>query len=306
MKKDSKFYKLINEICKEKGISMRDASFGYITELNKNGKVRHIVGESLELNSASSFKIASDKFACFSVLVQNSVPTIKYNMIFNPETRSDYENNDIKKAIILFNQYNQKVILKANDSSEGKDVFCITDKEDLKKKIVEEFANNKDTLSICPFYEIDYEYRAIYLDGKIIFCYKKEKPYIVGNGKEKIKELISNLNIEEIYDYLDLEYIPKENEKVEVAWKHNLALGGVPNLEIDENIREKIYDLAKKAGDAIGIRFASVDIAETKSKELLVMEINSNVCMKKFAELIPNGLQIEYDIFSKAIDKMFE
>lgn len=306
MRKDSDFYKLIKKICEDKGISMRDASFGYVTELNKDGKIKRIVGESLELNSAVSYKIASDKFACFSVLVQNEIPSIKYNMIFNPKTRSDYENNDIMKAMILFEKYGGKVILKANNSSEGKDVFCIKNKEELKRKIVEEFTNNKDSVSICPFYDIVYEYRAIFLDGEILFCYKKEKPYVIGDGKKTIQELIESANIENVYENLNLNEIPKENEKVEVYWKHNLCLGGIPNLEIEERIRKKVCDLAKAAGNIIGIRFASVDIAETKEEELLVMEINSNVCMKKFANSVSNGLQIEYEIFSNAIDKMFE
>lgn len=306
MQKNSDFYKIIKKICEEKGISVRDASFGYVIELKKKEKTFHIVGESFELNSSSSDKIASDKFACYSVLIQNEIPSVKYNMIFNPQTRSEYENNDIKKAMILFEQYGGKVILKANNSCSGKDVFCINSKEELKRKIIEEFVNGKDSLSICPFYEIDYEYRAIFLDGEIIFCYKKEKPYIIGNGERSVKDLLVEKNIEDIYEGLDLNYIPKENEKIEISWKHNLCLGGVPKLEIEESKKEKICELAKKAGNAIGIRFASIDIVETKTNELLVMEINSNVCMKKFAENIPSGLEIEYDIFSQAIDKMFE
>lgn len=306
MRKDSDFYQLIEKICKDKGISMRDASFGYITELQKEGKTKRIVGESLELNTATSYKIASDKFACFSILVQNEIPTIQYHMIFNPETRRDYENNDIQKAMILFQQYGEKVILKANISSEGKDVFCITNKEKLQEMIIKEFADGKDSVSICPFYEIDYEYRAIFLDGEILFCYKKEKPYVIGDGKKNLKELIEEYSIENTYENLDLYGIPKKNEKIEIFWKHNLCLGGIPNLEIEDNTRKKVYELAKRAGNAIGIRFASVDIAETKEKELLVMEINSNVCMNQFVKKIPNGLQIEYEIFSKAINKMFE
>ena len=148
--------------------------FGYVTELKKDGKIRHIVGETLELNSSSSYKIASDKFACFSILVQNDIPTIKYNIIFNPETRSEYENNDIKKAMILFEQYGRNVILKANNSSEGKDVFNIRDKEELKEKIIEEFLDRKDSVSICPFYNIGYEYRAIYLMEISNFAIKKK------------------------------------------------------------------------------------------------------------------------------------
>lgn len=141
MKSDSEFYKLIEEICEEKNIKMESVSFGYITELEKNGIKKHMVGTSLELNSSSSSKIASDKFACFSVLVQNEVPTIKYNMVFNPKTRSQYESKDLLKAFLWFDEYNGKVILKANNSSEGKDVFKIKNKEDLKLRILDEFAS---------------------------------------------------------------------------------------------------------------------------------------------------------------------
>jgi len=306
MRRDSDFYALIQKICKNKGILMKDASFGYITELEKNGQVKRIVGDSLELNTATSFKIASDKFACYSVLVQHEIPSIQYHMIFNPETRVGYEENDMQKAAILFQQYHEKVILKANTSSKGKDVFCITNWEKLKRKIVDQFANHKDSVSICPFYDIGYEYRAIFLDGEIIFCFKKEKPYVIGDGKKSLKELVGDFETENLYEDLNLNDIPKENEKVEISWKHNLCLGGVPDLEIDDETRQRVYDLALKAGKAIGIRFASVDIAETKEKELLVMEINSNVCMNKFAETVSNGLQIEYEIFSNAIDRMFE
>ena len=54
------------------------------------------------------------------------------------------------------------------------------------------------------------------------------------------------------------------------------------------------------------IKFASVDIAVTKNKEIFVMEINGSVCMNKFTEIIPDGYKIAKSIYSKAIDKMFE
>lgn len=302
MNTQSDFYKLIKEICEEKNIKMRSASFGYITELEKDGKVRHMVGNSLELNSASSSRIASDKFATYAILVQNNIPTIKHNMLFNPNTRSKYENNDMLKAYIWFEEYGKKVILKANKSMEGKDVFFIDNKEDLKMKIIEEFSNNKDTVSICPFYNINFEYRTIILDGEVICCYKKQKPSVTGDGKHSLQQLIKLTNIEKFYDNLDLNYIPKLNEKVEVYWKHNLSQGATISLEIEENKRNKIYEIAKKAGQAIGIRFASVDIAEVDTGELLVMEINSSVCMNKFSNLAKNGREIEKQVFSKAID----
>ena len=227
-------------------------------------------------------------------------------MVFNPETRSAYEDRDMVKASLWFDEYGGKVILKANDSSEGKDVFAIFSKEDLKMRILDEFASGKDSVSICPFYNINYEYRTIFLDGRILYCYKKEKPYIIGNGKNSLGELILKSNILETYKELDLSYIPNKNEKIEVSWKHNLSQGAIPICEIDEETRKRVEELAIKAGNAIGIRFASVDIAELETGELLVMEINSSVCMNKFSELIEDGRKIEKNVFEIAIDRMFE
>lgn len=227
-------------------------------------------------------------------------------MVFNPKTRSGYESRDMLKAMLWFEEYGGKVILKANDSSEGKDVFVITDKESLKMRILDEFASGKDSVSICPFYDISYEYRAIFLDGEIIFCYKKEKPYVVGNGEDSLEKLILKSDILDTYKELDLNYIPKKGEKIQVSWKHNLSQGAVASCEIDEKIKSQVESLAKSAGDAIGIRFASVDIAELESGELLVMEINSSVCMTKFSEQVENGKEIERMVFSRAIDRMFE
>lgn len=306
MKKDSEFYQLIYYICKEKNINLKQASFGYITELEKNGIKKHMVDECLELNSSSSSKIASDKFATYSVLVQNFVPTIKYNMVFNPKTRADYENKDMLKAMIWFDEYEGKVILKANNSSEGKDVFFIDNKEKLKEKIIEEFKNGNNSVSICPFYNINFEYRTIFLDGEILCYYKKQKPYVIGNNKDSLRELISKLDINEFYENLDLNYVPKQGEKVEIFWKHNLSQGAIATLEIDDKIKEKLKNIAISAGKAIGIRFASIDIAELDTGEFLVIEINSVVCMNKFSKQVKNGLEIEKNIFSKAIDKMFD
>ena len=74
--------------------------------------------------------------------------------------------------------------------------------------------NGQDSVSICPFYNIGYEYRAIFLDGEIIFCFKKEKPYVIGDGKKNLRDLVSNLDVTDFYEYLDFDYIPKRGEKV--------------------------------------------------------------------------------------------
>ena len=312
MESEKPFFKILDEICVEKNISQNDISFGWITELKKNNVAKHIIGYQFDLNSAISYNIAGDKFATYEVLKSNDVPTIEHRMIFNPQTRSKYyKNKFLNEAKELLKQNGNEIVIKANDSCKGKDVFiCMSDIEI--EHIVEKlFEEKNDTLSACPYIDIEYEYRAIFLCGEILYIYKKKKPYVIGDGKSTLKELIvqkftENNNIDFCRN-LDFSMIPNENEEVTISWKHNLSSGAEPII-IDENDEfiDKVREIAIAAGNAINIKFASVDVAVTKNKEIFVMEINGSVCMNKFAEIIPNGYEIAKSIYSKAIDKMFE
>lgn len=305
------FYKIMNEICEEKQINQNVISYGWITELKKDNISKYIMGYQFELNSAISYNIAGDKFATYEVLKTNNVPTIEHRMIFNPQTRSKYyKNKFLNEAKELLKQNENKLVVKANDSCKGKDVYyCSTEKEieDVVKKLFDE---KNDTLSACPYLEIDYEYRVIYLCGEILYVYKKKKPYVIGDGISNLKELINQKKDKEHVDLcknLNFEYIPKKGEEITISWKHNLSSGAEPIIvdESDEFL-PKIKEIALKAGNAMNIKFASVDIALTNNKEILVMEVNGSVCMNKFAEIIPNGYTIAKKIYEKAIDKMFE
>lgn len=306
MLKNRPIWKIINEICEENNITMKTVSYGYITELQKGNIKKRMVGNSLEINTANSYKIASDKYATYEVLESYNIPTIKHYMIFNPDTRVGFSENEIEKADKIFEENARNVILKSNDSSEGKYVFKINSKKELEKVILELFKEKKDTLSICPFYDIDYEYRAVFLDGEILFVYKKEKPFVIGDGNSNLQELILKSDIQDIYENLDMNYIPKMDEKIEVSWKHNLSRGAIPMPIDDDKLRDKIEKLAVDAAKAIGITFATIDIIHTTQNELLVMEINSSVCMDKFSKLYPDGYNIAKNVFTKAILKMFQ
>ncbi len=312
MEKKKPFYTILDEICEEKNITQEMLSYGWIRKLSKNGKSHFLMRYQFDLNSSISHNIADDKYATYEVLKDKNIPTIPHKMIFNPITRSGYYNKDFFNEIDnILKQNNYKVVVKANDSCKGKDVFYCNTREEVEEKIESLFKQKNDTLSICPYLDIDYEYRAIYLCGEIIYIYKKKKPYVIGNGKSTLKKLISEKNNSELMidlsKDLDLEYIPKENEEVTVSWKHNLSSGAEP-IKVDNKDKylKEIKDIAKKAGDAINISFASVDIALTSEGKVVVMEINASVCMNRFSEIFENGKQIAKEVYSKAIDKMFE
>lgn len=300
----STLLKIIDEICKEKNIEEKKLSFGWIRELKKNGKICHIVRNTFDLNPAGAYDIVNDKYATYEVLKENKIEVLEHIMLFNPITRKDYAENLEKQVEQALKKFNGKVVIKANNSCQGKDVFLLTEKHAIIEKVRELFEKGSDGVSACPFKDIEAEYRVIYLDGNIEYVYKKEKPYVTGDGKNSLKNLIGNkIDLDE---KLNLDYIPLKDEKVIISWKHNLSLGAIPK-KISENDKyvEKVKEIALKAGKATNIRFASIDISQTKTKEIFVMEINGNVCMSKFAEDVPGGYEIAKKIYSKAIDKMF-
>lgn len=311
MEQTKAFFKIIDELCQEKEITQKYLSYGWIRELKKDGKSHYVMRYQFDLNSAISFNIASDKFATYEVLKSNKVPTIEHYMIFNPETRSHYyEKKFINQAKELLKKSDNKIVIKANNSCQGKDVYYCSTEEEIEKIVNQLFLEKNDTLSACPFLNIEFEYRVVYLCEEILFIYKKRKPFVVGDGKSTLQELI-NLkkvlypNVTLIKD-LDLNYIPKFGEEITVSWKHNLSGGAMPILLENDEYEEKVKKVATLAGKALNIKFATIDVAVTDKKEVLVMEVNSSVCMNKFAEIVPGGYDIAKNIYSKAIDKMFE
>lgn len=297
---------MIEEICQEKGIEMVDISYDWITILKRGNVEKKLINHNFYLNSRISVELAKDKYSTYEVLKFHGVPIIEHKPLFNPEMMQGVEriNRDFE---ILKNA--EKQVIKASDSSQGKDVF-VSQKEKEKLQIVEElFKRQVEAVVVCPYVEIEFEYRAIVLEGEVIFLYKKQKPFVVGNGEWNVRTLIEqNLKyLEEPITDLDFEYIPKKNEKVIVGWKHNLSNGAIPLLVNQEDgYAEEVKKMALETQKAMELKFASVDICVTKDEEVCVMEVNSNVCISKFCELVPNGYEIGKIIYGKVIDKMFE
>ena len=297
---------LIREICKEKGIEKIDISYDWISILKKGDKHKKLVDGNFYLNSRISVELAKDKYSTYELLQYYHIPMIEHQILFNEKMIPDVEKiNDHYN--ILRNQ--QKQVIKANNSSQGKDVY-VCEQEDKKIELVEElFEREIEAVVVCPYFEIEYEYRAIFLDGEIIYIYKKQKPFVIGDGKSNLKILIEKQlkYLVEPMEDLDFERIPNPDEKVIVGWKHNLSNGAIPLLVDDKDFYyEDVKNIAIKAGNALGLKFASVDVSVTKDKKACVMEVNSNVCITKFCEWMPNGYEIGKDIYGKVIDKMFE
>ena len=303
---------MIQELCQEMNIKIENLSYGWIFKLSKDDKVRYITGK-FDINKTASSKIACDKYGTFEVLKSQNIPVIKHTMLFNPEERKEYIKED-EIWDIVYKEFDKdkKIVVKPNYGYEGKGVFLCNTLEET-KEAVNLLLNRNTSISICPFYDIEKEYRAFYLNGKILLIYEKEKPLVIGNGKDDVKTLVKKLNlpnnevVKNNLKKIDLDYIPKEDEKIELSRKHNLYGGATAKVIDKENkLYKEIEYLAIRSGKALDMTFTTIDIIKNKDDELYVLEINSGVTTSIFSRVVEHGKELTKEIYKKALTEIFK
>lgn len=306
------FNQLVKEIGKETGIKVEELSYGYLLKLTKGKKKHYIIGYKFDLNSQASGNIAKDKYSTYVILKEEKIPVVEYKALFHPIRRAKYQNENTEKEIYeYFEKNHNRLVIKPNNGQEGIGVSLCKQKEEL-IPIIEKLFQDNNTLVMCPFYEIETEYRTIYLDGQCMLTYGKKIPYIIGDGIHSIEELIrknDRIKIEKIKDEtkqeIDFKRVPKLQEKVEILWKHNLSGGAIPEIIQNKELEKRIHQIVKQTAKALNLRFASIDVIQTKTGELYVLEVNSGIFMKNFMEEYQNGYQIAKKIYKKAIKNAF-
>lgn len=305
------FHVLMREVCAEMDIKVEKLSYDWILQLSKEGKVRHVTGTRFDLNPEATGDIACDKYATYEVLKSQHVPVIEHVMIFNPATRASLIGDEgIWLTVTSEFLKHGCLVVKPNYGCEGQGVFlCHSIKET--EAAIQKLFKTQNSVSICPYYDIKTEYRTFYLDGEVKLIYGKTRPFVVGNGKCTIGELVEELKlpdksvVKDNLKDLNLDYIPNVGEKVEISWKHNLSGGAKPNILEKGKLYEQIEQLAICAGRAMNINFATIDIIETTDGRQYVLEINSGIGATIFTELIGGGTEIIKDIYRQAVKKLF-
>ena len=233
------------------------------------------------------------------MLLNKNLPTIEQINIYKK-----YHQEDV---LDYFKKNHNTIIVKSNIGTCGKSVYLINDQEELFKKI-DYLLTINDSISISPYYNIKNEYRVIVLNNEVRLIFGKIKPIVIGDGKKTVKELAQEYN-----DYyinypdkiINSNYIPKENEQIELNFKFNLSSGAKTFTNIEDNLKNKICELALKVMNELNIAFASVDVIHTTDGELLVMEANSGVTLNNFVLQNKNDEIIVYNIYRDAIKLMF-
>ena len=294
------FHNLVIKIGEELGIKVTFLSDAWTILLEKDNKMRYITGFKFDLNMHALGNVIDDKGLFYDLLIHRNIPVIEQYVIFH-----DYNKN---KVIDYFNEHNQKIVVKGSIGHSGHEVFLVNNLDTL-FKTVDKLLISQYSLSLCPYYHIKSEYRVIVLDNTCRLIFGKIKPTVIGNGENTVKELaISNYEyyLDHENELLNPDYIPKENEEVEINFKFNLVSGGKTFTNIDLDLKNKVCDLALQVTKETGITFASVDIIHTIDNQLLVMEANSGVKMYNFINQNKDGYDTAYNIYRDAIELMFK
>ena len=303
------FQRIVKEICEEEEITVSFLSKDWITVLEKGNKTKYIAGYKFDLNNHGLGLVLDDKYAMYDVLKSKQLPIIEHHILYKDNNKNDYAIgcNSFEYALELFDKYNRDIVLKPNNGTCGVGVYHITNESDLKEMYDKLFSNNF-SISLCPFYHIESEFRTIILNNEIKLLYGKQRPIIVGNGKLTIKELLKQFNYEYFkeYDKDNKNDVLKENEIYEYDWKFNLSRGSKMFRDITSKDYETISSIALDTALKVGLNFGSVDIIKTKDEKFYIMEINSGVMMDNFIKQDKNGYNIAKSIYKEAIVSMFE
>lgn len=302
------FQDIIKQICEQLDIECNILSKGLVIELKKDNKIKYIYGFKFDLNNHALGQILDDKYALYEVLKSNNINVIEHNIVYGINNQNEYAKgyNSIEYVKKLFNKYNNNIVLKVNDGTCGNNVEHITNIEDLESTYLK-LISKKISISLCPYYDIEIEFRVIILNNEIKIMYRKEKPVVIGDGVSTIKELLVKFNYEYFknYDEDNKNVVLPMNEEYTYDWRFNLSRGARMSEEIDDIDRKEVEKLALFTSKKLNFKFCSVDIIKSGSKYYII-EINSGVMMRNFIMQASDGFNRTYNLYKEAVIEMFK
>lgn len=305
--------RIIKQIALENNLSYEVLSCDLVIKLTKDNKIRYINGYKFGLNSHSLGLILDDKYATYELLNSLGISVCKHHILFRPTNHNSYAKNynSFDYCYDLFLKYNKNVILKVNNGTCGDGVYHITTKKEL-KKIYNHLLKYNFSISLCPYYDIKNEYRVILLNNEIKIMYGKINPVVIGNGKDKLIDLLKDFNINyfgykaNLKKNINYNKVLKKDEKFIYDFKYNLSKGSIITEDIDKETKSIISKMAKDVSKKINLGFGSIDIIKTNDDKYYVLEINSGVMIENYIKLTSDGFKKAKKVYEEAVLEMFK
>lgn len=292
---------LNNEIIGPSTLAIKNAALRYnlpVFEIGDSGfyqigygKQGRMIEATIGANtSCISTDIASDKMLTKELLMQQNIPVADGAKIYN--------------AISLLKEGERigyPLVIKPRFGSKGNGV-ALNLKSD--KELIKAYNYLKDIhneLMIERYVEGN-DYRVCVVNYNVVAVSLRIPPFIIGDGKNNIKNLIRMLNSDSKrgYDHekpltkikidesllkflekknMNLLTIPKKGEKIKLRENANLSTGGIA-IDCTDKISEENKKICIRAAQAIGLDICGIDIKTTDIEKSLhengvIMEINA-------------------------------
>ena len=275
-------FALLEQVCARQNLQFIRLSKGYLAALTRKFALanpsdpalspppqpltRYIWGRDFGLNPASSAAILNDKYAIYEALTYHHIPAAECQIIYPEGDPNSWAVgcNSLAFAEQYFRAHQSHIVLKPNYGSQGIGVRQIASLPELAQAYREVFARSYSA-SLCPFYNVEHEYRVVILDGAVRLAYMK-----TAHGD----------------------------------WRFNLHHGALAS-PIPSADYPAIIHLARQAFRALDLRFCSVDIIKTTDGQLLIMELNNGVTLTGYLKQHPEELDRILSIYHDAVTAIF-
>ena len=302
------FLETIKKYCLARGIACETRSGGWLVTMRRGDERRLAIGYDLGLNSAVAHQVASDKAACAEVLASAGVEVIPHTLFLGPRHSPHIpESGSIDAMARLLDAHPRGVVVKPNEGTSGELVCRVTTRAQLETTVARILAEYR-ALAISPYVEIDDEVRVVVLDGRVLIVYSKLRQSVVGDGVHSLRELARGAMTAQQFSALtddfedsELDAVPAAGERRNINWRHNLDCGAEPVLLTGGATHDACVALATKAAQAVGIRFASIDVVRVDDA-WKVLEVNSGVKMEALGKRHPALVEAAYHA---ALDAVF-
>lgn len=252
-------------------------------------------GRVIEATISSNTSCVSADMSCDKLLTKE---LLSYQYI---PVAKGYKVNNLIELLNYSNKIGYPLVLKPQCGCKGNGVILnIKNKDELVEGFKKLRENTKDI--ILEEYIRGKDYRVLVIDGKFIAASLRIPPFIEGDGKSTVRELIVNLNkdpnrgedhekpltkikIDEQLlntlkkEGLTINSVVEYDRKVYLRENANLSTGGFA-IDCTDRICEENKDICVRAAKTIGLDICGVDICtEDISKPIysngVVMEVNA-------------------------------
>jgi len=235
-----------------------------LVRLSFKNRIEYIVGWRLPLIEVGNIKIVIDKNLTKKILKRAGMKTPK-----------GFLASTYKEALIEMEKRNFSfpLVVKPNNQSMGSGVFAdITTRKEFEKSITF-LRKDKHIPFLVEEYFDGSDFRFLVLKGKVIAVAERIPPFVIGSGKETLRELIDDFNknkkeklkIDKEFlrniekQKISLNSVLKRGKKIQLRKNANIHTGGI-SKDITDETHQKFKNIAIKAAKEVALGFAGVDI----------------------------------------------